>query len=706
MNDTPMNDALLSPWTGPYGGVPPFGRFAVRELGPALTRAIALKLDDIERIAGDPAPPTFENTIAALERTGSALRGALAVYGVYTSTMNDDEVQAIEREMAPKLAALDDVIVQNARLFARVARVYATREDAAPPLTAEQRRLVWVYYTSFVRSGAQLDDAAKKVLFETNQRLATLYTEFAQNVLAEENEAIFLEAEAELDGLPPSVRDGAAAAAASMGRPGAWAILNTRSSVDPFLSYATRRDLRERVFRMFTMRGDRANAHDNNAIIGEVLQLRARRAKLLGYATHAHWQLEDSMAKTPERAMALLEEVWKPAVLRVREEVRDMQALADAAAPPNEAGAPIAPWDYRFYADKVRKAKFDLDEAAVRPYLSLERLREGMFWVAGELYGLRFSPIEDGSVAVYHPDVRVFRVEDGAGAPVGLWFFDPYARRGKSSGAWMSHYRTQSRMDRDVLPILSNNANFVRGAQDNRAPQPVLMSWDDARTLFHEFGHALHGLLSRVTYPSLSGTYVARDYVEFPSQIFERWLATPELLDRFARHVTTGAPMPRELVRKIAASETFNQGFATVEYLASALVDLKLHLASSEPAAPDAPIDAGAFEARLLASIEMPAEVAMRHRTAHFGHVFSGDGYSAAYYSYLWADTLSADAFDAFAEAGGPYDKVVAARLRDCVLSVGNTVEPAEGYRAFRGRDPAIFALMRQRGFAPVTGEV
>jgi peptidyl-dipeptidase Dcp len=377
-----------------------------------------------------------------------------------------------------------------------------------------------------------------------------------------------------------------------------------------------------------------------------------------------------------------MEAVWPAAVARVREEVADMQAVADK----EKAGITIEPWDYRYYAEKVRKAKYDLDEEEVKPYLQLEQLREGMFWVGGKLFDLHFKPAK--GVPVYHPDVRVWEVTDGAGKLVGLWYFDPYARTGKRSGAWMNAYRNQERIDGDVKTIVSNNSNFVKG----KPGEPVLVSWEDASTLFHEFGHALHGLCSDVTYPSLSGTSVARDYVEFPSQILERWLATPEVLDRFARHAKTGKPMPAALVKKIEQAQRFNQGFITVEYLSSALVDMKAHLAPG-------PVDPAAFERDTLAALGMPREIVMRHRMPQFGHIFSGDGYAAGYYSYLWSDTLSADAFEAFTEGKGPYDPAVAARLKKYVFSAGNTVDPAEGYKAFRGRDPGIGALMRRRGF-------
>ncbi|HEY0591167.1 MAG TPA: M3 family metallopeptidase [Thermoanaerobaculia bacterium] len=677
------SNPLLAAWTGPFGGVPPFDRVRVADFEPALEAAMVENLAEIERIASDPAPPTFENTIAAMEKSGRALDRVSTIYGIWSSTMNTPDFQAVEREMEPKLAAFADKITQNAALFRRIEAVYNAPEKAS--LTPEQQRLTWRYYTNFVRAGAKLDDAAKARLSEINQKLAGLYTDFSQNVLADETDQfLVLESEGDLPGLPQSLRDAAAAAATSKGKAGAWVITNTRSSVDPFLTYSDRRDLREKAWRMFVDRGDNGGEHDNNAIIAEILKLRAERAKLLGYPTHAHWRLENTMAKTPERAMELMEAVWKPAVARVREEVADMQAVADREG----AKITIEPWDYRYYAEKVRKAKYDLDQNEVKPYLQLEKLREGMFWVAGQLFGFQFTPVSD--VPVYHPDVRVWEVTDReTGRHVGVWYFDPYAREGKRSGAWMNAYRNQEKFDRPVTTIVSNNANFVKG----KPGEPVLISWDDATTLFHEFGHALHGLSSNVSYPSLSGTAVFRDYVEFPSQLLEHWLSTPEVLQKFAVHYQTGQPIPQALVDKIDRAATFNEGFETVEYLASALVDMKLHLAG------DRPIDPDAFEKETLAQLGMPREIVMRHRTPQFMHIFSGDGYSAGYYSYLWSDVLTADAFGAFVEAGGPYDAAVARRLREYVFSVGNTIDPAAGYRQFRGRDPKVEALMKKRGF-------
>jgi peptidyl-dipeptidase Dcp len=673
---------LLAPWTGPCGGVPPFDAVKVELFEPALEAGMAEQVAAIGRITAETAPPTFANTIAAMERSDRALKRVQSLYGIWSSSMNTPEFQAVEREMAPRLAAYRDRVTQDEALFKRIAAVYEARETAG--LTPEQKRLAWLYYTTFARTGAKLDPAGKKRLSEINQRLATLYTTFAQNVLADETDhVLFLESERDLLGLPDSVRAAAAAAAESRGKKGQWAILNTRSSMEPFLTYSERRDLRERVWRTYYSRGDNGDAKDNNATITEILALRAERSKLLGFDSYARWSLEDTMAKTPERAIELMEAVWAPAVARVRGEVAEMQAIADAEG----AGIKIAAWDYRYYAEKVSKAKYDIDENEVKPYLQLDKLREGMFFVAGKVFGLRFSPV--GGVPVYHPDVVVYEVKDASGRHVGLWYFDPWARPGKRSGAWMNAYRDQERFDGEVPTIVSNNSNFLRGAKG----EPVLVSWDDAATMFHEFGHALHGLSSSVLYPSLSGTSVTRDYVEFPSQILERWLPTPEVLSRFARNYRTGEPMPAELARKIERASTFRQGFDTVEYLASALVDMRLHLAGARPIDPDA------FERETLAALGMPPEVVMRHRTPQFTHVFSGEDYAAGYYSYLWSDVLAADAWEAFTEAGGPWDEAVAKRLRENVFSVGNTVDPAEAYRAFRGRDARIDGLMRKRGF-------
>jgi peptidyl-dipeptidase Dcp len=681
--ESPANNPLLATWVGPFGGVPGFEGVEVGYFEPALEQAMAISRSEIQAVADDPAPPSFENVSAAFENAGRTLTRVSTVYGVWGSTLNGPEFQAVERKMAPRLAAFRDEIVQNEKLFQRIAAVYESRGAAG--LSPEQQRLVWKQYTDLVLAGAKLDKEQKARLAEINQRLASLFTGFSQNVLSdEESLTVVLESPADLAGLPESLVASAAGAAEDRKLPGKWVINNTRSAVEPFLTFSARRDLRQKVFENFVSRGDRGGEHDNNAIISEILLLRAERAKLLGYATHAHWRLQDSMAKTPEATLKLMEAVWTPAVARVQEEVADMQAVAKREGQESE----IEPWDYRYYAEKVRKAKYDLDENQLKPYLQLDKLREALFWVAGELFDLTFSPIT--GIPVYHPDVAVWEVKnEKTGKHVGLWYFDPFARAGKQSGAWMSSYRDQERFQHEVSAIVSNNANFVKP----RPGEPVLVSWDDAVTLFHEFGHALHGLSSNVSYPSLSGTSVARDYVEFPSQLLEHWLPTPEVLGRFALHYQTGEPLPKVLVEKIERASRFNEGFDTVEYLSTALVDMKLHLAGNVKIDPDA------FERETLVALGMPKQIVMRHRTPQLSHVFAGDSYSAGYYSYLWADTLTADAFEAFTEAGSPYDRAVAERLSHNVFQAGNTVDPAQAYRAFRGKDPGIAALMRKRGF-------
>jgi peptidyl-dipeptidase Dcp len=674
-------DPLLAPWTGPQGGLPPFERVRVEALGPALREAIALKRAEIGAIAAQAAPPTFENTLIALEECGAALRRVMTVYNTFRGTMSVGPMRALETELSPVLAALDDEIVQNAALFARIAAVYEHRDDAG--LNAEQRRLTSVVYDEFVFQGAALDRESKGRLGAINLRLAELYTAFSQNVLADEEESTLFLAAEDLAGLPESLRDAAARTAAEKGRAGEWAIGNTRSSMDPFLTYSSRRDLRERGWRMWMMRGDHPGAHDNKPLITEILRLRAEKAALLGAASYAHWFTADNMAKTPAAAMALLLGVWPAAVARAREEVAAMQAVVDS----DGGGFRIAPWDHRYYAEKVRRAAYDLDQDEVRQYLQLDNIREGMFWAAGHLYGLDFSLLREAPV--YHPDVRAYEVRRG-GEHLGVWYFDPYARDGKRSGAWMNSYRVQAGLRADA-PIVSNNTNFIAGATGS----PVLISWRDAVTMFHEFGHALHGLLSNVTYPTLAGTAVARDFVEFPSQINEHWLPTHEVLSRFALHHETGEPIPAELLAKIDRAATFNEGFGTTEYLAAAIYDLRIHLAANAAA-----IDPAAFERDLMAELGTPSEIVMRHRPPHFTHVFAGDAYSSGYYVYLWADAMTADAFEAFTEAGDPYDETVAARLYDSVLSAGNTIPPEEAFHRFRGRDVDTAALMRDRGFA------
>jgi peptidyl-dipeptidase Dcp len=678
----PSANPLLAPWTGPHGGLPPLDKVKPELFASAFEAAMAQQRQEIFALTAKRSAPTFEGVLAAYQDSGRTLNRVGALFGVFTSTMNDAAMQKVEAESTPKLAAFSDEIIQNEQLFARIKAVYDARETSN--LTPEQKRLTWVVYNSFARQGAALDAAKKARLGQINQALASLYTKFSQNTLADEEGYTLELGEGDLAGLPDSVKAGAAAAAEEKGLKGKWLITNTRSSMEPFLVYSDRRDLREKGWKMWVSRGDNNDAHDNKAVITEILKLRAEKAQLLGFESYAHWITADQMAKTPDAAMDLMVQVWKPAVARVHEEVADMQKVADAEG----AKFKIAPWDYRHYAEKVRKARYDLDQNAVKPYLQLEKLREAIHWTAGQLYDFTFTQITD--VPVNHPDVRVWEVTK-AGQRVGLWYFDPYARAGKQSGAWMSEYRTQEKFKGVITPIVSNNCNFVKG----KPGEPVLISWDDAETLFHEFGHALHGLASDVTYPGLAGTNGARDFVEFLSQINEHWLSTKPVLTRFAVHYQTGKPIPDELVAKIENAKTFNQGFATVEYLASAIYDMKIHLTAKGQA-----IDPAAFEKSALTEIGLPSEIVMRHRPTQFGHIFAGDGYSAGYYNYIWADTLTADAAEAFKEApGGFYDKAVAKRLNDDIMSVGNTIEAGEAFRRFRGRDVKIGALMRDRGF-------
>ncbi|HTL34027.1 MAG TPA: M3 family metallopeptidase, partial [Kofleriaceae bacterium] len=602
-------------------------------------------------------------------------------FGTFTSTMNSKPMQAVEKEMAPVIAAFSDEITQNEALFQRIKTVYDGR--AKLKLTPEQNRLVEVTYQSFARRGAALGAKDKARLKEINQKLATLFTQFSQNVLAdEEGQELVLDKEDDLAGLPESLRASMKNAAEAKKLKGKWLIANTRSSAEPFLTYSSKRELREKVFRMWVSRGE-SKDHNNYPVMTEILALRGERAKLLGFKSHAHWIIDDNMAKTPDAAMALMMKVWKAASARAREEVADMQKVADA----EKAGHKIEAWDYRYYAEKVRKAKYDLDQDEVKAYLQLDKLREAMFWASGQLYGFEFKPIK--GVPVYHKDVTTYEVMRD-GKHVGLWYFDPYARAGKRSGAWMSEYRTQENFKDNLPPIVSNNSNFVKG----KAGEPILISWDDASTMFHEFGHALHGLNSNVHYPTLAGTNTKRDFVEFPSQLNEHWLTTPEVLNKFCLHYKTGKPIPADLVAKIEKAKNFNQGFKTVEYLAAAIYDLRIH---TMPV--DKPIDAAKFEQLTMKEISCPPEIVMRHRPPQFLHIFADDGYSAGYYAYIWADTLTADAAEAFEEAKSFYDKPTAKRLHDSIMSVGNSVPPDVAFRNFRGRDVDTDALMRDRGF-------
>ena len=685
-----LDNPLLKPFDGPYGGVPAFDQMDLDDLEPALEAGIALHLAEIGRIAQNPEAPTFENTIVALERSGEAIDRVYRYYSIWSSNKSSDRFREIQRETSAMRSAYASAITQNDALFQRIQAVYESDEIQA--LRPDQQRLVQLTYDEFARGGATLTGADKERYAEINARLSELQTQFANNVLGDEEGYVLYLSEDQLGGLPESLVTAAAAAADARGRSGEYAVLNTRSSMDPFLTYSTERDLREKVWRTYYSRGDNADERDNNRLITEILELRDERVGLLGYDTYAEWRLEDRMAKTPERARELLEAVWPAAVARVKEEVADMQALADSQG----AGITIEPWDYRFYAEQVRQDRYALDSDEVKAYLQLDNLRDAMFYVAGRLFGYAFSPVDDGSVPVFHPDVEVWEVTDQAdGSLVGLWYLDPFARQGKRSGAWATTYRSRDALSGSEPVLASNNSNFVAPAPG----EPVLVSWDDATTFFHEFGHALHFLAADVAYPTLNGG--VRDYTEFQSQLLERWLSTDEVISRFLVHHETGEPMPAELVAKIERAATFNEGFATTEYLASALLDLAYH-SLDDPSG----LDPDAFERETLEALGMPKELVMRHRSPHFGHVFSSEGYATGYYGYLWADVLTADASEAFASApGGYYDETLAAKLVEHLFAPRNAIDPADAYRAFRGRDAGIEPLMRARGFPVPDGQ-
>ncbi len=674
---------LLAEWKGPYGGVPAFDKMNLADLKPAVERGMALNLAEIEAIANNPEPATFENTIVAMERAGEELDRAMTYYGIWSSNVSSPEFRKIQGELAPKLSEFSSKISQNTKLFERIKTVYENSKKN--PLPADQQRVVDLVYEGFAMEGANLDAAAKERYAAINKELSSLYTSFSNNVLADEENYVTYLTKDQLSGLPESFVKSAAKAAADRGKEGMYAVTNTRSSMDQFLTYSDNRELREKVWNTYYSRGDNADQYDNNANIAKILKLRDERVQLLGHDNYAEWRLQNRMAKTPERAMDLMNQVWPAALARVDEEVKDMQAVAKAEGKKIK----IAPWDYRYYAEKVRKQKYDLNSNEVKQYLQLDNLTQALFFTAGELFNYNFTPVPEGSVPVFHEDVKVWEVTDKTtGEHIGLWYLDPFARQGKRSGAWATTYRSHTTFDGKETVLASNNSNFVKPAPG----EPTLISWDDATTFFHEFGHALHFFASDVKYPTLNGG--VRDYTEFQSQLLERWLSTDKVINQFLRHHETDKPMPAELVAKIKKASTFNQGFETTEFLASALMDMKYHTVDPEGIDPDK------FERETLTALNMPEEIVMRHRSPHFGHVFSGEGYATGYYGYLWADVLTSDAAEAFEEApGGFYDKEVAAKLRKYLFAPRNSMDPAEAYRLFRGRDAKIDALMRDRGF-------
>ncbi|MFN3350833.1 M3 family metallopeptidase [Pseudorhodoplanes sp.] len=675
------DNPLLAPWIGPFE-VPRFGEIEPAHFVPAFERAMAEHNAEIAAIVGNPAPPTFANTIVALENSGRTLGRVSDVFYVLAGAHTDDAIQAVEREMSPRLSAHHSAIRLNGDLFRRIDKVM--HDAPAAGLDPEQMRVLERYHTDFRRAGAHLDQAAKERLAAIGQRLASLGTAFSQNVLADERDTfIELDGEDDLAGLPDFVRSAAREAAEARGLQGKYVVTLSRSSVEPFLQYSSRRDLREKAFRAWMARGDMGGATDNKAIIAEMVALRAERAKLLGYPTYADYRLDDSMAKTPRAVRDLLGDVWPRALKRALADRDGLQALAQAEG----GNFKIAPWDWRYYAEKLRKKLHDVDEAAIKQYLQLDRIIEAAFDTANRLFGLRFREVM--GVPVWHPDVRVWDVSDANGKHVALFFGDYFARPSKHSGAWMTSLRDQEKLIGDVRPLIVNVMNFNKGAPG----EPVLLSYDDARTLFHEFGHALHGMLSDVTYPKISGTNVDTDFVELPSQLYEHWFERPEVLRKFAVHYRTGEPIPEDLLKKMLDARTFNQGCATLEYVASALVDLEFH---SLPAADE--LDVSAFERATLEKLGMPGEIAMRHRSPHFQHVFAGSAYSAAYYSYMWSEVLDADAFRAFEEAGDIFDPAVAAKLRDNIYAAGGRRSSDEAYIAFRGKLPSPEALLARRG--------
>jgi peptidyl-dipeptidase Dcp len=671
---------LLKAWQTPFE-TPPFAEIRPEHFLPAFEQAFADHAAEIAAITHDPATPDFDNTITALERSGKLLSKVSAVFYDLVSANSNPALLEADKEVSLRMARHWNPIMMNAVLFGRIAMLHDN--SATLGLTGEQMRLLERTYTRFHRAGAGLDEAAKARMAEINERLAHLGTAFSHHLLGDEQDWFMELTEADCDGLPESFVATAKAAATERGMPGKAVVTLSRSFVEPFLKSSSRRDLREKVFRAFTARGDNANANDNNETILEILRLREESAGLLGFPTYAAYKLEDSMAKTPQAVRGLLERVWKPACARALADRDALQALI-AEEGGNFA---LAAWDWRYYAEKLRQVRANFDDDAIKPYLVLDHMIEAAFDCAHRLFGISFSERKD--IPVWHPDVRVWEVKDRTGRHKALFYGDYFARASKRSGAWMTSLRDQQKLDGAVAPLVINVCNFSRCAEG----QPSLLSPDDARTLFHELGHGLHGMLSDVVYPSLSGTSVFTDFVELPSQLYEHWQEQPQVLRQFARHYQTGEPLPDDLLRRFLAARKFNQGFATVEFVSSALIDLEFH---TQPAS--AITDVRAFERAELEKIGMPAEISLRHRPQQFGHVFSGDHYAAGYYSYMWSEVMDADAFGAFEEAGDIFDPKVAKRLHDDIYSSGGSVDPEDAYVAFRGREPEPDALLRRRG--------
>ncbi|UAB83769.1 M3 family metallopeptidase [Zunongwangia sp. SCSIO 43204] len=683
-DDAMENNVMLTEWTGPYQGVPAFNKMKVEMLKPAILEGMQQHLEEIDSIANNPEAATFENTIIPFEKSGEALDRAFTYYGIFSSNLSSPEFREIQKELSPKISEYSSKISQNEKLFQRIKSVYEQSQET--PLDSAEQKTIDLIYKDFEMDGANLSEEDKKRYAEINKELSELYTQFSNNVLADEEGYVTYIDSTQLSGLPESFIKSAASAAEERDHKGKFAITNTRSSMDPFLTYSDERELREKVWRTYYSRGNNGDEFDNNQVIKEILKLRDERVELLGYDNYAQWRLQDRMAKEPKQAMELMEAVWPAALGRVEEEIKDMQQLADKEGKDIE----IQAWDYRYYMEKVRKEKYDLDSEEVKEYLQLSNLKKAIFYVAGELFNFDFTPVDTSYVPVFHPDVTVYEVNDKtSGEVIGLWYLDPYARPGKRSGAWATTYRSKDELMGSKPVLASNNSNFVKPAKG----EPTLVSWDDAETFFHEFGHALHFLSADIKYPKLNSG--VRDYTEFQSQLLERWLSTDAVIDQFLRHYETGEPMPEELVEKIKKAATFNQGFGTTEFLASALMDMKYHTTD-----PSEITDVQEFEKQQLDELGLPEQIPMRHRSTQFGHVFSGEGYAAGYYGYLWADVLTADAAEAFAEApDGFYDKETAHKLVKFLFAPRNAMDPAEAYKKFRGRNANIDALMRDRGF-------
>ncbi|UFS75890.1 M3 family metallopeptidase [Tardiphaga sp. 37S4] len=675
-----LENPLLKAWQTPFE-TPPFDEIKPEHFMPAFEQAFFDHSAEIAAIVNDPAAPDFANTITALERSGKLLSRVASVFYDLVSAHSNPAILEIDKDVSSRMARHWNPIMMNAVLFGRIVALHDKRAELG--LTTEQMRLLERTYTRFHRSGAGLDETAKARMAEINERLAHLGTSFSHHLLGDEQEWFMELGEGDLDGLAESFVASARASADERGMTGKAIITTSRSSMEPFLKSAARRDLRERAYKAFIQRGNNGNANDNNETIVEILKLREETAKILGFPTFAAYRLEDSMAKTPEAVRGLLERVWKPARARA---LADRDALQELIA--EEGGNfKLAAWDWRYYAEKLRQRRANFDDAAIKPYLTLDNMIAAQFDTATRLFGITFAERKD--VPVWHPDVRVWEVKDASGALKAIFYGDYFARPSKRSGAWMTSLRDQQKLDGDVAPLVLNICNFAKGTDG----QPSLLSPDDARTLFHEFGHGLHGMLSNVTYPSLSGTSVFTDFVELPSQLYEHWQEQPQVLQTFAKHYQTGEPLPDDLLKRFIAARKFNQGFATVEFVSSALIDLEFH---TQPASASA--DVAAFEKKELEKIGMPEEIALRHRPTQFGHIFSGDHYASGYYSYMWSEVMDADAFGAFEEAGNIFDPAVAKRLHDDIYSSGGSVDPEAAYIAFRGRAPAPDALLRRRG--------